>query len=57
MRLTRPGIDMIAAFIEAKFPKPLSLYSRAGVDFDPWVLGQDYKEPLEAKLATLGPPN
>jgi hypothetical protein len=48
---------MIAAFIEAKFPKPLSLYSRAGVDFDPWVLGQDYKEPLEAKLATLGPPN
>lgn len=48
---------MIAAFVEDKMPKPLSLLGRLGLDVDPWVLGQDYKEPLEKALAAMAPPN
>ncbi len=51
------GIDMIAAFVEERFPHPLSVYSRMGVDFDPHVLGQDYKKPFQETLAQLAPKN
>lgn len=51
------GVDMIAAFIEERFPHPLSMWSRIGLDVDPHVIGQDYQEPAEMLMAKLGPKN
>jgi hypothetical protein len=51
------GVDMIASFIEQRFPHPLSVWARLGLDVDPHVLGQDYKEPLEKTFAKLEPAN
>ena len=48
---------MIAAFIEERFPHPLSINARIGLDFDPHVLGQDYKKPLKDTMAQLAPKN
>jgi hypothetical protein len=46
---------MIATFLEERFPKPLAIYARMGLEFDPHVLGQDYKETLEQTIAKLKP--
>ena len=51
------GVDMIASFIEQRFPHPLSVWARLGLDVNPHVLGQDYKEPIEKIFAKLEIPN
>ena len=48
---------MIAQFLEERFPHPLSIHARMGVDFDPHLLGQDYKRAIEEGFAALVPKN
>jgi hypothetical protein len=51
------GVDMIAFFIEQRFPAPISLWTRMGLDFNPHILGQEYHTSLEQTMAKLAPVN
>ena len=53
--LTRLGVDMIATYITERFPHPIAAHSLMGLDVDPTVLGQDYRESMEQMFAKVMP--